>query len=114
MHHFDTIIPHVFRFMHSENVYLRYVCSNIVIKLAADDQLRLLDGQYFVFIGLLADEKDTIRKAMESFLRDTFVTTQKNILARYFVPSIIHYNRCYVSNHLLLLEKVWPCGYIKC
>lgn len=67
------------------------------MRLIGDEQLRLMDGQYFLFMGLLADEKEIISKNVEVFVRGKYVTKYYQTIARYFVPSIIHYNLYYVG-----------------
>ncbi|KAF2904447.1 hypothetical protein ILUMI_01728 [Ignelater luminosus] len=105
LQYYDPLLPHLFEALYSKNSYVRFIAAKMLMRLIGDEQLRLIDGQYFLFMGLLADEKEIVSKNVEVFVREKYVAKYYQTIARYFVPSIIHYNLYYEHPTITLSQS---------
>lgn len=103
--YYNPLIPFLFKALTAQNNYLRFVASQILIKLVDEDYLRFSPQQYSLFMGLLSDQMDIIAKNVEKFVLKTYVKKFYQTVARQCLPCIINYN-FYKVNAILYSLKV--------
>lgn len=103
--YYDPLIPFLFDCLNDKNAYIRFISSKIIMKLINEEQLRLVDGQYFIFMGMLADENDIVSQNVEIFIKELYVKKNYQTIAGRYVASLVHYNFCYVHPAIALPES---------
>lgn len=65
----------------------------IIKKLINEDYILLDEQQYVALTSLLAHKNEYVRTKAESVLLECFLSKCKQTIAKFFVPSILYYNR---------------------
>ncbi|KAK4886494.1 hypothetical protein RN001_002765 [Aquatica leii] len=102
--YYDPLVPFLFHVLNDENDYIKFISAKIIMKLVQEEHLRLIEGQYYVFMSLLADKNDILSQNVELFVRECFVKKFPQTIAGSFIPSVVHYNFCYTYPGISLLE----------
>lgn len=87
-------MPHVFKFIQEDGTnFLIITCVRIINRLINEDYILLDEQQYVALTALLAHKNDCIRARVEKILRESFLLKCQRAIAKFFVPSIIYYNK---------------------
>ncbi|KAF5272447.1 hypothetical protein FQR65_LT04915 [Abscondita terminalis] len=93
--YYDPLIQFLFHMLNDRNEYIRFISAKIIMKLVQEEHLRLIDGQYYLFMSLLTDKNDILSQSVEMFIKECFVKKFSQTIAGSFIPSVVHYNFCY-------------------
>lgn len=99
-------MPHVFKFIQENNTnFLVIVCVRIINKLISEDHIVLDEQQYITLTALLAHKNDYIRMKIENILRDSFLVKCQRHITKFFVLSIIYYNKYKLHHDIHITQE---------
>lgn len=94
LNYFQPLVPHVFKFIQEDKTtFFVIVCVRIINQLINEDYILLDEQQYVALTSMLAHKNDYIRMQTEKILYDSFLLKCKQTIAKFFVPSILYYNK---------------------
>ncbi|XP_031348486.1 uncharacterized protein LOC116174679 isoform X1 [Photinus pyralis] len=109
--YYDPLVPFLFECLNDTNAYIRFICSKIIMRLINEEQLRLMDGNYFIFMSLLADAKDIVSQNVETFIKESYIKKNYQTVAGQYVACLVHYNFCYTHPVVSLSKN--DCNILK-
>lgn len=94
LNYFQPLVPHVFKFIQEDKTnFLIIICVRIINRLINEDYILLEEQEYVALTSLLAHKNDYIRMKIEKILAESFLLKCKRTIAKFFVPSILYYNK---------------------
>lgn len=109
MNFFQPLVPHVFKFIQDDKPnFLLIICLRIINRLINEDYILLDEQQYIALTALIAHKNEYIRTKSQDILLESFLLKCKKTIAKFFVPSVLYYNKyrhhpiIYISEDVLI------------
>ncbi|KAJ3643760.1 hypothetical protein Zmor_026449 [Zophobas morio] len=91
-HNFEDVIRYMFKqLVFGDNVFKK-TCLMKIDRLIRDDYLKLELEQFIIFVSVLADRHVNLSDYAKQLLSENFFMSNPTLIARYFVPLIVHIN----------------------
>jgi hypothetical protein len=91
-HNFEDIINYMFKQLVYGDAVFKKTCLLKIDRLIRDDYLKLDLKQFLIFVSILGDCNISLRDYGKQLLSESFFTSNTLVIARYFVPFIVHIN----------------------
>lgn len=86
--------------LRDKDLRVRKNTLTMLIQLIQEDYLKLRCPLFFHILLMLNDDEEKIRSLTSSFILNSLLIKQKNVLVQHFVESLFHYNFYLVSVYL--------------
>lgn len=85
-------LPEMCICLRDQNLQVRENTLTLMIQLIQEDYLKLRSPMFFHLMTTLVDQEPMIRDMTSSFVINSLVAKQKNILIKHFVEGLFHFN----------------------